>query len=222
MSPRTVAEREGFEPPIRLPVFRISSAVRLTTLPPLRGRQGREAPCRSPLCIQRHRARQGRRQRARRIGHLVGGLRPGSASRSGRRYAARGFRVTAPAMMAASQDIRSGKAFCLWRRSSCVRRAVLSDSPARLASAAVGQRRRFRSCLGALEVGEMPDLGAGPLGETMLIRLLVRLGAEPHSPVAGSDESERASAEVAFVRSILHAESPSILAVISIKKWRAV
>jgi hypothetical protein len=47
MSPRTVAEREGFEPPIRLPVFRISSAVRLTTLPPLRGRQGREAPRRS-------------------------------------------------------------------------------------------------------------------------------------------------------------------------------
>jgi hypothetical protein len=33
-----VAEREGFEPPIRLPVCRISSAVRSTTLPPLRGR----------------------------------------------------------------------------------------------------------------------------------------------------------------------------------------
>src|SRR5215470_17106706 len=30
-----VAEREGFEPPIRLPVCRISSAVRSTTLPPL-------------------------------------------------------------------------------------------------------------------------------------------------------------------------------------------
>src|SRR5262252_7672470 len=34
---RRVAEREGFEPPIRLPVCRISSAVRSTTLPPLRG-----------------------------------------------------------------------------------------------------------------------------------------------------------------------------------------
>jgi hypothetical protein len=33
-----VAEREGFEPPIRLPVCRISSAVRSTTLPPLRAR----------------------------------------------------------------------------------------------------------------------------------------------------------------------------------------
>src|SRR5437588_1694895 len=32
----TVAEREGFEPPIRLPVCRISSAVQSTTLPPLR------------------------------------------------------------------------------------------------------------------------------------------------------------------------------------------
>jgi hypothetical protein len=29
------AEREGFEPPIRLPVCRISSAVHSTTLPPL-------------------------------------------------------------------------------------------------------------------------------------------------------------------------------------------
>jgi hypothetical protein len=35
-----LAEREGFEPPIRLPVCRISSAVHSTTLPPLRGRQG--------------------------------------------------------------------------------------------------------------------------------------------------------------------------------------
>src|SRR5215218_3960607 len=32
-----VAEREGFEPPIRLPVCRISSAVLSTTQPPLRG-----------------------------------------------------------------------------------------------------------------------------------------------------------------------------------------
>jgi hypothetical protein len=30
-----VAEREGFEPPVRLPVLRISSAARSTTLPPL-------------------------------------------------------------------------------------------------------------------------------------------------------------------------------------------
>src|ERR1700683_3487725 len=30
-----VAEREGFEPPIRLPVCRISSAVHSTALPPL-------------------------------------------------------------------------------------------------------------------------------------------------------------------------------------------
>ena len=34
-----VAEREGFEPPIRLPVCRISSAVHSTTLPPLRNRK---------------------------------------------------------------------------------------------------------------------------------------------------------------------------------------
>jgi hypothetical protein len=33
-----VAEREGFEPPIRLPVCRISSAVHSTTLPPLQRR----------------------------------------------------------------------------------------------------------------------------------------------------------------------------------------
>jgi hypothetical protein len=31
-----MAEREGFEPPVRLPVLRISSAARSTTLPPLR------------------------------------------------------------------------------------------------------------------------------------------------------------------------------------------
>jgi hypothetical protein len=31
-----VAEREGFEPPVRLPVLRISSATHSTTLPPLR------------------------------------------------------------------------------------------------------------------------------------------------------------------------------------------
>ena len=38
---RTVAEREGFEPPIRLPVCRISSAVLSTTQPPLRERRVR-------------------------------------------------------------------------------------------------------------------------------------------------------------------------------------
>jgi hypothetical protein len=36
-----LAEREGFEPPVHLRVLRISSAVRSTTLPPLRGRRRR-------------------------------------------------------------------------------------------------------------------------------------------------------------------------------------
>jgi hypothetical protein len=40
-----LAEREGFEPPIRLPVCRISSAVLSTTQPPLRGRQRRKDVC---------------------------------------------------------------------------------------------------------------------------------------------------------------------------------
>src|SRR5476651_1067131 len=35
-----LAEREGFEPPIRLPVCRISSAVHSTALPPLRSPKG--------------------------------------------------------------------------------------------------------------------------------------------------------------------------------------
>jgi hypothetical protein len=35
----SLAEREGFEPPIRLPVCRISSAVHSTTLPPLRSQR---------------------------------------------------------------------------------------------------------------------------------------------------------------------------------------
>jgi hypothetical protein len=34
-----LAEREGFEPPVHLRILRISSAVRSTTLPPLRGRR---------------------------------------------------------------------------------------------------------------------------------------------------------------------------------------
>jgi hypothetical protein len=42
---RALAEREGFEPPIRLPVCRISSAVLSTTQPPLRGRQRRKDVC---------------------------------------------------------------------------------------------------------------------------------------------------------------------------------
>src|SRR3954469_22782964 len=36
-----LAEREGFEPPIRLPVCRISSAVLSTTQPPLQAGRGR-------------------------------------------------------------------------------------------------------------------------------------------------------------------------------------
>jgi hypothetical protein len=58
------------------------------------------------------------------------------------------------------------------------------------------------------EVGEVPNLGPGPLSETMLIRLLVRFAAEPHSPVEMSDGSKDASAVVALVRGHLHAGSP--------------
>jgi len=46
----------------------------------------------------------------------------------------------------------------------------------------------------------MPNLCTGHFGETTLIRLLVRLGAEPHSPVASSDKSQGAAAVVALVR----------------------
>ncbi|MEA3070471.1 MAG: hypothetical protein QOD29_1917 [Alphaproteobacteria bacterium] len=46
----------------------------------------------------------------------------------------------------------------------------------------------------------MPNLCTGHFGETTLIRLLVRLGAEPHSPVARSDKPKGASAVVALVR----------------------
>src|SRR6266498_2507747 len=55
-----LAEREGFEPPIRLPVCRISSAVLSTTQPPLRGRKRRKHPVGRGLCIQRETAKQGR------------------------------------------------------------------------------------------------------------------------------------------------------------------
>src|SRR6266481_6732029 len=55
-----LAEREGFEPPIRLPVCRISSAVLSTTQPPLRGRKRRKHPIGRRLCIQRETAKQER------------------------------------------------------------------------------------------------------------------------------------------------------------------
>jgi hypothetical protein len=55
----TVAEREGFEPPIRLPVCRISSAVHSTALPPLRSRkQPAKAACGRPLSNQARPERQ--------------------------------------------------------------------------------------------------------------------------------------------------------------------
>ncbi len=53
-----MAEREGFEPPIRLPVCRISSAVHSTTLPPLR----RAASTLSPSGMSLVRRMQRRRQ----------------------------------------------------------------------------------------------------------------------------------------------------------------
>src|SRR5215510_16575227 len=55
-----LAEREGFEPPVRLPVRRISSAVLSTTQPPLRG-AGRYQPA---LCNQGRSAKQGRGARS--------------------------------------------------------------------------------------------------------------------------------------------------------------
>src|ERR1019366_6781460 len=54
-----LAEREGFEPPIRLPVCRISSAVHSTALPPLRSRkQPEKAACGRPLSNQARQERQ--------------------------------------------------------------------------------------------------------------------------------------------------------------------
>ena len=61
-----MAEREGFEPPVRLPVRRISSAVRSTTLPPLRGRKG-QSPVGRALCIQALAATQVRGRHCRRL-----------------------------------------------------------------------------------------------------------------------------------------------------------
>src|SRR6202158_2426795 len=56
-----LAEREGFEPPIRLPVCRISSAVLSTAQPPLRGAEGGvfENPAAPGLCNEAAGARQG-------------------------------------------------------------------------------------------------------------------------------------------------------------------
>jgi len=61
----------------------------------------------------------------------------------------------------------------------------------------------------------VPDLGTGPVSETTLIRLLVRLGAEPHSPISRSDGANGAPAVVALVRSRLHAEPPASRVVVS-------
>src|SRR5260370_9376660 len=62
-----LAEREGFEPPIRLPVCRISSAVHSTALPPLRGAERgvfAKNPATPDLCNEAAGARQGGRARA--------------------------------------------------------------------------------------------------------------------------------------------------------------
>src|SRR6202020_2276252 len=55
--PAFLAEREGFEPPIRLPVCRISSAVLSTTQPPLRGRTP------SPVVVRGVLTKEGRRNK---------------------------------------------------------------------------------------------------------------------------------------------------------------
>jgi hypothetical protein len=51
-----MAEREGFEPPIRLPVRRISSAVLSTTQPPLRGLRQAQSPLASDYLTKAPRA----------------------------------------------------------------------------------------------------------------------------------------------------------------------
>ena len=66
LAPRMIdlAEREGFEPPIRLPVCRISSAVHSTALPPLRGAERgvlQKKPAVPDLCNEAVGARQGGR-----------------------------------------------------------------------------------------------------------------------------------------------------------------
>src|SRR5215467_15013048 len=47
-----VAEREGFEPPIRLPVCRISSAVLSTTQPPLHPGRARARPAAGAVIVE--------------------------------------------------------------------------------------------------------------------------------------------------------------------------
>jgi hypothetical protein len=66
---KSVAEREGFEPPIGLHLCRISSAVHSTTLPPLQGAPSREPkPPWSGPCSKRGRlARQGAEGQIRKI-----------------------------------------------------------------------------------------------------------------------------------------------------------
>ncbi len=81
-----LAEREGFEPPIRLPVCRISSAVLSTTQPPLRGRRA-QAPIGWPLCSQAHESAQGRAPSARHGRRAVRSDRKNAPDRSNRRGA---------------------------------------------------------------------------------------------------------------------------------------
>src|SRR3954468_18039112 len=81
-----LAERGGFEPPIRLPVCRISSAVHSTALPPLRRFNGPlgQAAGGIPCGLSRHK----RRERRTRFG--ARGWRPGGFLIQGaaRKYAA--------------------------------------------------------------------------------------------------------------------------------------
>src|SRR5271163_1290265 len=58
MANGVLAEREGFEPPIRLPVCRISSAVLSTAQPPLRNNEAHER--RGAVFSGGWRAKQGR------------------------------------------------------------------------------------------------------------------------------------------------------------------
>jgi hypothetical protein len=67
---RQLAEREGFEPPIRLPVRRISSAVLSTTQPPLR--RVKTALGLRRVCSRAAPKRQGRRSLALRVGLTTG------------------------------------------------------------------------------------------------------------------------------------------------------
>jgi hypothetical protein len=53
---------------------------------------------------------------------------------------------------------------------------------------------------GGGEVGKVANLGPGLLIEATLIRHLVRLGAEPHQPVAMREKSKGATAVVTLIR----------------------